>query len=136
MHGCYNIKCASVPPVLSLDRSLFRYNSGMALLEDEIEFEFYRSSGPGGQKKNTTDSAVRARHLPTGIVVVATAERSQFRNKQAAIAEIARRLAARRKKRVPRVPTKPTKASKERRIQEKKKRTETKRTRGTGPVED
>jgi len=108
----------------------------MASLEDEIEFEFYRSSGPGGQKKNTTDSAVRARHLPTGIVVVATAERSQHRNKQAAIAEIARRLAARKKKRIPRVPTKPSKASEERRIQEKKKRAETKRSRGTGSIED
>lgn len=108
----------------------------MATLEDEIEFEFYRSSGPGGQKKNTTDSAVRARHVPTGIMVVATADRSQHRNKQAAIAEIARRLAIRRKKRVPRVPTKPTKASKERRIQEKKQRTETKRSRGAGSSED
>jgi len=113
-----------------------RYNFGMAMLEDEIEFEFYRSSGPGGQKKNTTDSAVRARHLPTGIVVVATAERSQHRNKQAAIAEIARRLAIRRKKRIPRVPTKPSRASQERRIQEKKQRTETKRGRGTGSTEE
>ena len=102
----------------------------MASLEDEIEFEFYRSSGPGGQKKNTTDSAVRARHLPSGIVVVATGERSQFRNKQAAIEEIARRLAARRKRRIPRVPTKPSGAARERRIQEKKQRGTTKRLRG------
>lgn len=107
----------------------------MASLEDEIEFEFYRSSGPGGQKKNTTDSAVRARHLPTGIVVIATAERSQHQNKQAAIAEIARRLEQRKKKRVPRVPTRPSKASIERRIQQKKKRAETKRSRGTGSAE-
>jgi hypothetical protein len=117
-------------------RYIFGTILAMSFLEDEIEFEFYRSSGPGGQKKNTTDSAVRARHVPTGIVVVATAERSQHRNKQAAIAEIARRLAARKKKRVPRVPTKPSKASEERRIQEKKKRAETKRSRGTGSIED
>lgn len=102
----------------------------MPSLEDEIEFEFYRSSGPGGQKKNTTDTAVRARHVPTGITVVATAERSQHRNKLAAIEEIARRLAARRKKRIPRVPTKPSRSSKERRVQEKKLRGETKRLRG------
>lgn len=102
----------------------------MPSLEDEIEFEFYRSSGPGGQKKNTTDTAVRARHVPSGIVVVATGERSQYRNKLAAIEEIARRLALRRKKRVPRVPTRPSGASRERRIQEKKKRGETKRLRG------
>lgn len=103
----------------------------MEIPEDEIEFEFYRSSGPGGQKKNTTDSAVRARHLPSGIVVVATGERSQYRNKQAAIEEIARRLAARRKRRIPRVPTKPTRSSQERRVQAKKKRGETKRLRGS-----
>lgn len=102
----------------------------MPTLEDEIEFEFYRSSGPGGQKKNTTDSAVRARHLPTGITVVATAHRSQHRNKLAAVEEIARRLAARRKKRIPRVPTKPSRASQARRIDEKKKRGATKRLRG------
>jgi len=101
----------------------------MPSLEDEIEFEFYRSSGPGGQKKNTTDTAVRARHLPTGIVVVETSERSQHRNKLAAIEEIARRLALRRKKRTPRVPTKPSRAAKARRVDEKKKRGETKRLR-------
>ncbi len=101
----------------------------MPSLEDEIEFEFYRSSGPGGQKKNTTDSAVRARHLPTGIVVVATSDRSQHRNKLAAVEEIARRLALRRKKRIPRVPTKPSRASQTRRVDEKKKRGATKRLR-------
>jgi ribosome-associated protein len=79
---------------------------------------------------------VRARHLPTGIVVVATAERSQHRNKLAAIAEVARRLVARRKKRIPRVPTKPSKASQERRIQEKKNRGKTKNLRGHTTVED
>lgn len=102
----------------------------MEVPEHEIEFDFYRSSGPGGQKKNTTDSAVRARHVPTGIVVVATAERSQLRNKQAAVEEIARRLAALRKKRIPRLKTKPTKASQERRVEEKKKRGLVKKLRG------
>jgi protein subunit release factor B len=105
----------------------------MEIPEDEIEFEFYRSSGPGGQKKNTTDSAVRARHIPTGITVVATAERSQLRNKQAAVEEIARRLAALRKKRIPRVPTRPSKASQARRVEAKKKRGLLKKLRGAQP---
>lgn len=115
-----------------LGRAVARwYDWFMASLEDEIEFEFYRSPGPGGQKKNTTDSAVRARHVPTGIVVVATSERSQLRNKQAAVEEIARRLAELRKKRTPRVPTRPTLGSQTRRVESKKKRAEIKKLRGT-----
>jgi len=90
--------------------------------EEELEFTFFRSSGPGGQKKNTTDSAVRLRHLPTGLVVVATQSRSQHKNKQLALEEIERRLAARRKRRKPRKPTKPTVASRERRLEEKQHR--------------
>ncbi|HRI89535.1 MAG TPA: peptide chain release factor-like protein [Candidatus Hydrogenedentes bacterium] len=94
--------------------------------EEDIEITFYRSSGPGGQHKNTTESAVRIRHIPTGLIVVATAERSQLRNKQAALEELERRLAARRRKPKPRVPTKPSKAAKTRRIESKVKRGATK----------
>ena len=94
--------------------------------DDEIEITFYRSSGPGGQHKNTTESAVRVRHLPTGIVVVATAERSQLRNKLAALEELERRLAARRRKPKPRIPVKPSKAMKKRRVESKRLRSTTK----------
>ncbi|WDZ77482.1 peptide chain release factor H [Ensifer adhaerens] len=51
----------------------------------EVRFETMRAGGPGGQHQNTTDSAVRATHLPTGITVVCREERSQHRNKAAAI---------------------------------------------------
>lgn len=94
--------------------------------DDEIEITFYRSSGPGGQHKNTTESAVRVRHIPTGIVVVATAERSQLRNKQAALDELRRRLAARRRRPKPRIPVKVSKAAKKRRVEVKRLRGETK----------
>ena len=94
--------------------------------DDEIEITFYRSSGPGGQHKNTTESAVRVRHLPTGIIVVATAERSQLRNKLAALEELGRRLAARRHKPKPRIPVKPSKTMKKRRVAVKRIRGETK----------
>lgn len=58
----------------------------------ECEVETYRSSGPGGQNVNTRDTAVRLRHLPSGIVVTCQNERSQFRNKQIALRELRERL--------------------------------------------
>lgn len=57
---------------------------------NDVRFETLRAGGPGGQHQNTTDSAVRAIHLPTGMAVVSRSERSQHRNKAIAL----RRLAA------------------------------------------
>ncbi|MCP4641078.1 MAG: peptide chain release factor-like protein [bacterium] len=107
----------------------------MEFSDDEIEISFFKSSGPGGQKKNVTESAVRVRHLPTGIVVVATASRSQHRNKQEALVELTRRLEARTRRRRPRVATRPTRASRERRLTQKKRRQGVKKLRRT-PVDD
>ncbi|MDO8991246.1 MAG: peptide chain release factor H [Sideroxyarcus sp.] len=72
-----------------------RFAAPTAILEGEIRFETMRSSGPGGQHVNTTDSAVRATHVSTGISVKVQTERSQHANKRLAVLLIARRLAQR-----------------------------------------
>lgn len=60
----------------------------------DVRFETLRAGGPGGQHQNTTDSAVRATHVPTGMAVLARDERSQHRNKALALARLDGLLAA------------------------------------------
>src|SRR6478609_9245684 len=66
------------------------------LSEDQLlaqcEVDTYRASGPGGQKPNKTSSAVRLRHLPTGLIVIAEESRSQHENKAKALKRLWRAL--------------------------------------------
>lgn len=99
-------------------------------LLSECDVTTFRSRGPGGQSVNTTDSAVRLKHRPTGIVTVCRRERSQYLNKKECLARLRAKIAAAEAGPPrPRVPTKPAAAATESRLAEKSHRAAIKRLR-------
>lgn len=89
-------------------------------LKKQVIVETYRSRGPGGQRKNKTETAVRLRHLSTGITVTATEQRSQSQNLKVAFERLGERLRRLHQKRRRRIPTAVPFKSIEKRIEEKK----------------
>jgi ribosome-associated protein len=88
-------------------------------LEKDCRIEFFRASGPGGQHRNKTSTAVRLYHEPSGVVVEAKESRSQDKNRQRAFERLQERLNELNSMPIPRVPTKIPRSQKEKRLEDK-----------------
>lgn len=95
----------------------------------ECEVETFRSSGPGGQHVNKTESAVRLRHLPSGIVVSSQQERSQHRNKAICLKKLREKIEKLNYRAPRRIPTRVSRGAKNRVLEEKARRSQIKRLR-------
>lgn len=95
----------------------------------ECEVETFRSSGPGGQHVNKTESAVRLRHMPSGVVVTSQQERSQHRNKALCLERLRKKVAQLNYRPATRIPTRVSRSARNRTLEEKARRSQIKRLR-------
>jgi protein subunit release factor B len=98
-------------------------------LLNECEVETFRSSGPGGQHVNKTESAVRLRHVASGVVVTARQERSQHRNKALCLQRLRKKVAQLNYRPAKRVLTRIPCSARNRTLEEKARRSQIKRLR-------
>ena len=101
----------------------------------QCEVDTFRSSGPGGQHVNKTESAVRLRHLPSGVVATSQQERSQHRNKAICLLKLREKIEQLNYRPPKRVPTRKSRSAKNRTLEEKSRRSQIKRLR-TKPSRD
>jgi len=97
-----------------------RFDTDLEVLKKQVVMETYRSSGPGGQRKNKVETAVRLKHLPSGISVIATEYRSQAENRKLAFERLRDRLIKLNRPKKRRIPTSLSLKAIERRKEEKK----------------
>lgn len=97
--------------------------------KENIEIYFYRSRGPGGQRKNRKETAVKIVHIPTGITARATEHRFQHQNKKLALQRLEEKLVVFRQVKKKRIPTKKPGYARESEIKEKKIRGDKKQAR-------
>ena len=102
----------------------------------ECKVETFRSSGPGGQYVNKTESAVRLRHLPTGIVATSQQERSQHRNKTLCLQKLRAKIERLNHRPATRVPTHVPRSAKMRTLEDKVRRSQIKRLRSKPSPDD
>ncbi|MGB7573304.1 MAG: peptide chain release factor-like protein [Thermodesulfobacteriota bacterium] len=106
-----------------------RFDTDPQVLKKQVILETYRSRGPGGQRKNKVETAVRLKHLPSGITVVATEHRSQSENRKLAFERLRERLIKLNQPKRRRIATSLPVTAVEKRIEEKKIRSRKKRLR-------
>lgn len=111
-----------------------RFDTDPQVLMKQVVVETYRSSGPGGQRKNKVETAVRLKHLPSGIMVIATEHRSQAGNRKLAFERLRERLIKLNRPRKRRIPTSVSLKGIEKRIEEKKILSKKKRLRQKPPA--
>ena len=102
----------------------------------ECEVETFRASGPGGQHVNKTESAVRLRHLPSGMVVTSQQERSQHRNKAICLQKLRDKVEQLNYRAPKRVPTRISHSARKRTLEAKSRRAQIKRLRSKPSSED
>jgi ribosome-associated protein len=103
------------------------YATDLETLYGEVRAEYYRSRGPGGQRKNKKETAVRLNHLPSGVTVTATESRYQAVNKRRAFQRLQERLKQLNKPASIRIPIVVSLGEKERRREEKRRLSQKKR---------
>jgi protein subunit release factor B len=97
-----------------------KFDIDPAILKKQVVVETYRSRGPGGQRKNKVETAVRLKHLPSGITVVATEHRSQSENRKLAFERLRERLVKLNRPKRRRIATSLPWTAVEKRMEEKK----------------
>jgi protein subunit release factor B len=106
-----------------------KYDTDPEILKKQVILETYRSRGPGGQRKNKVETAVRLKHLPSGMTVVATEHRSQAENRRLAFERLRKRLIKLNRPLRRRIPTRTPQTAIEKRMEEKRIRSIKKRLR-------
>jgi ribosome-associated protein len=102
----------------------------------QCRIETFASGGPGGQHQNKTESGVRLIHLPTGVRAASRNERSQHRNKALALERLRAKLVKLNARGAPRIATTVPRAERKKRLEGKRRRSQTKEGRRRPPTED